>query len=530
MNATQTININIFNTPNTPNTGAWLGDAASNTAVATISNLVVAAATILAAALLALALTFVFKKRKAAAKVVFSLLLVPVVTLLFAVAHDSAAASSLALDHATLNVNIFKNGTSGTLAQSTTSTTTVTTSNPAGHKLSARLASLPSNNIAVKLSGKSLTTVDTDIYNDNTGTSPNTSHNNLEITVPADIPVGTYSFKMIYSITDNVIKYLSDVTTENHITTMQALTPSVCQAATYDNTNNGINDHNTVKLTDTRNSQDYRVRKLPDGKCWMIDNMKLANHTLTSADSNVAADFTIPVKPVQSKAMHNNGECYPDADGTNIGTIDNTNRHDGFGLLTCTGSNYPINNGIYNFAAYSDPEDATSNPHYAFCEPGIPSLDPGSTTRCGYLYNWFTATAGTGVASLDYGDQASSSICPVNWRLPSAGDGNWSSVNNEFSQLNIVMFGNPSLTTSGNYTDKAHAANWLSKGPFAGVYSGSYELSLSGQGDNGVYWSSTAYSDTSGNHLYIDSDQVFPSEDIMSTGGKPNGLAVRCVL
>jgi uncharacterized protein (TIGR02145 family) len=42
------------------------------------------------------------------------------------------------------------------------------------------------------------------------------------------------------------------------------------------------NGQHTIILTDTRNSQNYRIRKLADGKCWMIDNMQYASGTYYS--------------------------------------------------------------------------------------------------------------------------------------------------------------------------------------------------------------------------------------------------------
>jgi uncharacterized protein (TIGR02145 family) len=36
------------------------------------------------------------------------------------------------------------------------------------------------------------------------------------------------------------------------------------------------------------------VKLLADGKCWMTENLRIANKTLTSEDSDVASEFTIP--------------------------------------------------------------------------------------------------------------------------------------------------------------------------------------------------------------------------------------------
>ncbi len=81
---------------------------------------------------------------------------------------------------------------------------------------------------------------------------------------------------------------------------MQAMTSELCQSAVYDPTNNGINDSNTVTLTDTRNSQPYMIRKLADNNCWMINNLKLGKSTATTlrnTDTNLpsgVSSFSLP--------------------------------------------------------------------------------------------------------------------------------------------------------------------------------------------------------------------------------------------
>ncbi len=54
-----------------------------------------------------------------------------------------------------------------------------------------------------------------------------------------------------------------------------------------------VTDYGTV--TDTRDNNIYRVRKLKDGQCWMIDNIKIMDKTISSIDSDIVGDpFTIP--------------------------------------------------------------------------------------------------------------------------------------------------------------------------------------------------------------------------------------------
>ena len=112
-------------------------------------------------------------------------------------------------------------------------------------------------------------------------------------------------------------------------------------------------------MYDVRDANAYTIRKLADGNCWMTENLALAGpKTLTAADSNVSADFTLSA--------------------SNTGTW-------------CTSND-------------------------SACDDQSMVIDTGATY--GALYNWYAATAGTGTYSVSSGD-VSSSICPKGWKLPS---------------------------------------------------------------------------------------------------------------
>ena len=94
------------------------------------------------------------------------------------------------------------------------------------------------------------------------------------------------------------------------ITTMQEMTSAVCNSvvtpsasATQTDTTGAytsLSNANTNyvaqrTLSDTRDSNTYIVRKLADGNCWMVQNLRLVgSKTLTSANSDVTANFTLP--------------------------------------------------------------------------------------------------------------------------------------------------------------------------------------------------------------------------------------------
>ncbi len=50
----------------------------------------------------------------------------------------------------------------------------------------------------------------------------------------------------------------------------------------------------TATFKDSRDGRQYRVARLRDGQCWMVDNLAISNKAITSADSDVVNSFTIP--------------------------------------------------------------------------------------------------------------------------------------------------------------------------------------------------------------------------------------------
>ena len=120
-------------------------------------------------------------------------------------------------------------------------------------------------------------------------------------------------------------------------------------------------------LSDVRDGSTYKIRKLADGNCWMVQNLHLGNgsrtYNLTSADSDVTAPFTLPIAQTS---------------------------------------------GTQSWGWYTT-SSAVNSKHLFY----------NSSSDTGNWYNWYTATAGTG--TLEYmGSDVTSSICPKNWQLPSA--------------------------------------------------------------------------------------------------------------
>lgn len=246
---------------------------------------------------------------------------------------------------------------------------------------------------------------------------------------------------------------------------IQNVTSAQCQALP---TFTGSNNDAVRTVTDNRGgtARTYEIAKLADGKCWMLTNLKLGSTTgaitLTPADSDVASNFTLP-------------------------------------QLTTSGATE------YDLPRAYGP---------------VPGDTGSGSTNYGYLYNFSAATAGETQASLATGN-AQYSICPANWRLPTAGGGS----GNDLGDLDISFGG----TGNGVESGEANIAKWQPSGPFRGSFSGGWNGSFYVQGDAGGLWSASATPGYSGSAFYANFDPslVYPGDDSVD---RYFGFGVRCLL
>ena len=223
----------------------------------------------------------------------------------------------------------------------------------------------------------------------------------------------------------------------------------------------------------------------------MVDNLKYAGEANTDL-ANVDGTYGL--------VYNNDSSKYNTVDGTDTQSTDNSDK-----------------------ALYNNPMSRS------YC---YGTSIQSSYTKCGYLYNWYAATAGTGTyATSTRGTNVSGSICPTGWRLPSAssdgstatGDGT-SYTAADFAVLNASM--NAGSLTTGS-TSTSYYAGWQYSGAWSGVFSGLWANGFSYQGSEGYYWSSTANSSTNARYLTFSSSSVYPSS---LSDRKYVGFAVRCVM
>ncbi|MBR2998576.1 hypothetical protein IKF34_02270 [Candidatus Saccharibacteria bacterium] len=150
-----------------------------------------------------------------------------------------------------------------------------------------------------------------------------------------------------------------------------------------------LNIGEVTALKDARDHNAYAVAKLADGKCWMIENLRLDNTAaLTTANTNNPAisrlsAFTNPT----TTAWCN--------DDDSVACIDQSMLYTGNTTNPATNMSKDTGQNIYSYGNY---------------------------------YNWYSATAGRGTYSKSSGN-AEGDICPTDWHLPTG---------NEFGVSNSV--------------------------------------------------------------------------------------------
>ena len=235
------------------------------------------------------------------------------------------------------------------------------------------------------------------------------------------------------------------------ITTMQEMNRAICDAEWTPEVGDTFIPEAT--LTDTRDGSTYTVRKLTDGNCWMTQNLRLGK----------------------------TGETY---------------------YLSAANSDLPT--GV----TYTLEEPATGTWSDA---PNDSHVVASGDTSKGNYYSWPTAVAGTATYGTTGTDDATGTICPKGWTLPSAsGDQSWANL----------------MTTYG-YVTEAGVAEKFQKAPVSLVRAGYYNngASLTGSGTTGSYWSKTNVEATKATSLTLRYNEV-----TSGSSTKINGGSIRCLV
>lgn len=273
-------------------------------------------------------------------------------------------------------------------------------------------------------------------------------------------------------------------------------------------------------LTDQRDNQTYAVAKLADGRCWMVENLRLESNNsdnsagvLSQGYGGLFAGLASPENAFPANPAFPNSLYSTDGSTSiNIGTND------------YPAGRMPRYNNINTSSDTSSPRKIDSIYGY------------------GNYYTWAAAKANTNsfTNSTD-SNAASTSLCPSGWRLPRGGL-KVDEANNDFWRLVVVGINQGVLPSyyntqqPGYYGDEgAVLGDKIRSYPNNFVYAGSFHDDVYDRGYSGEYWSATAdvtYSSSSSSLSFSFGDPYSGNAGVSPGTGAPNrfyGFSVRCM-
>jgi uncharacterized protein (TIGR02145 family) len=321
-------------------------------------------------------------------------------------------------------------------------------------------------------------------------------------------------------------------------------------------------------LTDARDNKQYRIKKMPDNKCWMVDNLAYAGggvntygdvHSLTFANATSSSPWTSSTGLTTRYVTTNN---YTGSDQiVATGLIQNTTATLNSGTqctTTATGSTVMSSaclSYFYNWCAAIGFDSSTTPTCSAATNTGY-GTGYTETTSGGPKAGIIGKSGGLGGESkgnssagnpAGVNSTTSGSICPAGWRLPvgRAGDSN-TSTSNVYNEWNILS---ESFYTGTLFTDTTSTTisqgntrygYWQPAGTlpgggagtqaaFGAVASGSFDpgKGLSLQSTGVFWWTSSLTSSSNAANTYISSSYAYPGTDGYN---KNYGREVRCAM
>ncbi|MBQ3353127.1 BspA family leucine-rich repeat surface protein, partial [Candidatus Saccharibacteria bacterium] len=236
----------------------------------------------------------------------------------------------------------------------------------------------------------------------------------------------------------------------------------------------------TLKDTRDGNTRTYTVAKLPDGLCWMTQNLNLGTNTditLTSDDTDLAegTTFTLPASNATDFSTTGNQTNYNKATVYNDVTV----------------PDYTVNSTVYS----------------------------GKVT--GY-YSYAAATADTATYSKSSATEVTTSICPKNWDLPT---------NTQYYNLRTT-----GSIANYNNTNASYVGKNAGNEPYFFIYGGYRKAAgatvnttnFKNPTSYGYLWLANNSSASSGRGTYAYSSGLYSSA-MGNTFNKYYGLGIRCV-
>ena len=271
-------------------------------------------------------------------------------------------------------------------------------------------------------------------------------------------------------------------------------------------------------LTDTRDHDTYAVAKLADGKCWMIENLRLNNTNPDNATGALAQGYSSSFKGLA------NAESLWEDNSTVANSLYSTDGSEG--TVAITGS----------YRAQRFPRYSNSNTNDAVVNMTTPN--GANIYSYGNYYTWPAITADTSYYAAINQSRTATSICPSGWRLPQGGDKTRIESDDDNDYWNLIVDGlydgikptDYDSSTTPNYASDPEGLNvsrLLRTFPNNFLYSGNISRSsVGGKSTVGYYWSSTVASDFLPYYLSLSARSVKPGTVFFSSC---RGLPARCV-
>ena len=290
-------------------------------------------------------------------------------------------------------------------------------------------------------------------------------------------------------------------------------------------------------LTDERDNDTYAIAKLQDGKCWMIENLRLdtadsldATKSSTGAYGGVFSGLANPETANFSNSTTVNSRYISNGSGSLYDSTTNPITLSDIG----TGSNPG-----YRMPRYRNDNtnsDSTINPNTTVANMTSYSQNVYSY---GNYYSWHSAIADT-TAITSNNTSVTTSLCPTGRRLPRGGDKSneanneiWNLVVNELNGGTKPANYDSSTTPYYNGTTEAGPVDkkirtWPNNFLYSGYVNGS---SINNRGTGGYYWSSTTGATIKAYSLFFSAAPVYPGSIGSGNNGanKYSGRALRCI-
>ncbi len=264
-------------------------------------------------------------------------------------------------------------------------------------------------------------------------------------------------------------------------------------------------------LKDTRDNDVYAVAKLADGKCWMIENLRLADKDSNNNDIDLDSTNTHnPSTPLNNSWYYENQQ----------GTLTTSNHLSATSDPTSTNPDTAWCYQINSSDCINQSMLATNNTTLYTSNTASSYSTSSNVYSYGNYYNWYSATAGHG--TYNKYDNTSGDICPAGWHLPTGED-----ATGEFGLLDIALGGtgahsNSSTTPTGTTMSLAYRT-YPNNYVYAGVV---YGASIINRSSYGYYWSASGTSSSDAYGMYLYSAEIYPG---MSRFNKYLGRMVRCI-